>query len=380
MVNVTPVPLPQPDPFNTQAVKRYVFNETGNIMMATTDTTSDTIQQSVRDVFAEVAVFFAAMTKAISETVNPLGPPNPDGSLPYYSLYNYDALESVVDGSGYFVHVNEEDVSYTTSSWGASFSQELLEAVLGLATGSGALAFATAMVASMGQEGLNISGQSSSRTSKVANIIFVCEYLLGMPIVSALVVTADSSTVAQTVKVGPCFQEQSSSTKMTVHKDTYMFVPPAFIRQYAADLNTGMNDPDYMSLIMQLQSLVERTPGLSGGVWQVVQGDAPVAVEAPGPLVSGNTYAVYGQYLGQNVKGKSALALSPGGTGLTVTAGVWDDSGIEFTVGNTSGNDADNQAIQVTLASGAVLATPAFTIGAAKQAVPAPPNAAEGAK
>jgi hypothetical protein len=63
-----------------------------------------------------------------------------------------------------------------------------------------------------------------------------------------------------------------------------------------------------------------------------------------------------------------------------VAAGVWDDSGIEFTVGNTSGNDADDQAIQVTLASGAVLATPAFTIGAAKQAVPAPPNAAEGAK
>jgi hypothetical protein len=380
MVNVTPVPLPQPDPFNTQAVKRYVFNETGNIMMATTDTTSDTIQQSVRDVFAEVAVFFAAMTKAISETVNPLGTPNPDGSLPYYSLYNYDALESVVDGSGYFVHVNEEDISYTTSSWGASFSQELLEAVLGLATGTGALAFATAMVASMGQEGLNISGQSSSRTSQVANIIFVCEYLLGMPIVSALVVTADSSTVAQTVKIGPCFQEQSSSTTMTVHKDTYMFVTPAFIRQYAADLNTGMNDPDYMSLIMQLQSLVERTPGLSGGVWQIVQGNAPVAVKAPGPLVSGNTYAVYGQYLGQNVKGKSSLALSPGGTGLTVTAGVWDDSGIEFTVGNTSGNDADNQAIQVTLASGAVLATPAFTIGAAKQAPPAPPHAAEGAE
>lgn len=375
MVNVTPVPLPQPDPFNTQAVKRYVFNETGNIMMATTDTTSDTIQQSVRDVFAEVAVFFAAMTKAISETTNPLGTPNPDGSLPYYSLYNYDALESVIDGSGYFVHVNEEDISYTTSSWGANFSKELLEAVLGLATGSGALAFATAMVASIGQEGLNISGQSSSRTSKVANIVFVCEYLLGMPIVSALVVTADSSTVAQTVKVGPCFQEQSSSTTMTVHKDTYMFVPPAFIKQYAADLNTGMNDPDYMSLIMQLQSLVERTPGLNGGVWQVVQGGAPVAVKAPGPLVAGNTYAVYGQYLGQNVKGKSSLALSPGGTGLTVSAGVWDDSGIEFTVGNTSGNNAGNQAIQVTIASGVVLATPAFTIGTGK--APALPNAAE---
>jgi hypothetical protein len=135
-----------------------------------------------------------------------------------------------------------------------------------------------------------------------------------------------------------------------------------------------MNDPDYMSLIMQLQSLVERTPGLNGGVWQVVQGGAPVAVKAPGPIVAGNTYAVYGQYLGQNVKGKSSLALSPGGTGLTVSAGVWDDSGIEFTVENTSGNNAASQAIQVTIASGVVLATPAFTIGTGK--APALPNAA----
>ena len=363
MPNVTALALPQPDPFNIQAVKRYVFNQTGNIMMSTTDTSSDTIQQSVRDVFNEVSVFFAAMTKAISETTNPSGPPNPDGSLPHYSLYNYDALESVIDGSGYFVHVNEEDVSYTTSSWGVNFSEELLEAVLGLATGSGALAFASAMVGSMGQEGLNISGQSSSRTSRVANIVFVCEYLLGMPIVSALVVTADASTVTQVVNAGPCFKEQSSSTTMTVHKDTYMFVTPKFITEYAADLNTGMRDPNYLNLIMTLQGLVERTPELDPGIWSVSQDGSPTPVAAPGPLSSGTTYAVYGQYLGQNIKGKSALAFSPSSAAISATVSAWDDSGIEFTLDNT-GAVAPNEALQITLATGTVLTTPAFTIAA----------------
>jgi hypothetical protein len=215
----------------------------------------------------------------------------------------------------------------------------------------------------MGQEGLNISGQSSSRTSRVANIVFVCEYLLGMPIVSALVVTADASTVTQVVNAGPCFKEQSSSTTMTVHKDTYMFVTPKFITEYAADLNTGMRDPNYLNLIMTLQGLVERTPELDPGIWSVSQDGSPTPVAAPGPLSSGTTYAVYGQYLGQNVKGKSALAFSPSSAAISATVSAWDDSGIEFTLDNT-GAVAPNEALQITLATGTVLTTPAFTIAA----------------
>ncbi len=351
MANVTKLSLPQPDPFNIQAVKRYVFNETGNIMLASTDDKTDTIQQSVRDVFAEVSVFFAAMTKAISQSINPNGKPDANGNLPYYSLYNYDALEAVIDGSGYFVHVNEEDVSYTTSSWGANFSKELIEAILGLATGAGELGFATAMVNSMGKEGVNISGQSSSMSSKVANIIFVCEYLLGMPVVSAIVVTADSKTVSQTVSVGPCFKEQSSSTTMTVHKDTYMFITPAFIKQYAGDLSSIMNDPEYLKLIMQLESLVERTPTVDG-VYEIPTSGNPIPVQGGGTLTPGTQYAIFGEYLGINVKDKSALSFDPPNTNLGITPGTWNDQGIKFTVTNKGTEQTSPETIWITLSNG----------------------------
>ncbi len=350
MANVTPLTLPQPDPFNIQAVKRYVFNETGNIMLVSTDEKTDTIQQSVRDVFAEVSVFFAATTKAISQTINPNGTPDANGQLPYYSLYNYDALEAIIDGSGYFVHVNEEDVSYTTSSWGANFSKELIQAILGLATGSGELAFANAMISTMGNEGVSISGQSSSTNSKVANIIFVCEYLLGMPVVSAIVVTADSKIVTQTVQVGPCFKEQSSSTTMTVHKDTYMFIIPAFIKQYAGDLSSIMNDPAYLKLIMQLESLVERIPTVTG-VYELPTSGDPIPVAGGGTLKSGTDYAIFGEYLGKNVTGKSSLSLDPITSGVSITSGTWNDEGIKFTVINTSSADV-SETIYITLSNG----------------------------
>ena len=42
----------QQDPNNQEVKKGFVFNETGNIMMATTDMTNTTIEKEVRDVFA----------------------------------------------------------------------------------------------------------------------------------------------------------------------------------------------------------------------------------------------------------------------------------------------------------------------------------------
>ena len=363
MANVTPVSLPKANPYNIQAVKRYVFNETGNIMLATTDDQTANIQQEVRNVFAEVSVFFGAMTKAISQTINPNGKKDANGNLPYYNLYNYDALESVIDGSGYFVRVNEEDVSYTTSSFGANFSKELIEAVLGLATGGTALTFATAMVNSMGKEGVNISAQANSEHSKVANVIFVCEYLMGMPIVSAIVVTADSKTVAQTVQLGPCFKEQTSSTTMTVHKDTYMFVTPAFIKQYAGDLSSIMNDPEYLKLIMELESLVQRTPTIAG-VYEVQDNGAPVLVPDGSILKNATKYAVYGEYLGTNVQGKSKLAFSPG-TGLKVSTQTWNNNGIEFNVVNSAKTQVDDATLTVTLSDGKTIDAGVFSIEAA---------------
>lgn len=353
---MTEIAPPSPDPFNIQAVKNFVFNETGNVMVASTDSKSDAIQQSVRDVFNEVSVFFAAMTKAISQTRNPKALPN---QSPYYSLYNYDALEAVIDGSGYFVHVNEEDIQYHTESVGVTFSKELFEAILGLASGSGALAFASAMIASMGKEGLNIEYQNGSRTNKVANIVFVCEYLLGMPIISALVVSVDAAQAAMHLKVGPCFSTNKTRTEITAHKDTYMFVTPAFIKQYASDLNAGANDPAYMNLIMTLQSLVERTPRISG-VYDVTTPAKPVQV-APGEALSpAKQYAVYGQYLGEKTT-SATITLLPAATDVTVSPGLWDSAGIYFSFKNTG--PEVRGAFQFLLSDGTKLTTAEFALG-----------------
>ena len=264
------------DPNNVQVPKGFVFNETGNIMMATTDMQSHEIEQSVRDVFAEVSVFFAAMTRALenySKDSNDGMTGHHDGSIPHtvsgapynYSLYDYKNLKTVIDSSGCFVQVNEEDITHTTESFGATFSKELVEAVLGLATGTGELAFAKAMVSSVGQAGFKISQSSTHDEKKVANIIFVCEYLLGMPVISAIVITADMNEHTQALSVGPCFSESSSKITLKIHKDTYMFVTPAFITKYSPDLISGMNDPKFVELVNIFEGYLTGGPAVGTG-------------------------------------------------------------------------------------------------------------------
>ncbi|MCC5935828.1 MAG: hypothetical protein JJU34_00975 [Lunatimonas sp.] len=327
------------NPNNVEAKKYYIFNETGNIMMASTVDSGNPITKEVQDVFAEVSVFFAGMSRAITTTINP------DTGKPY-SLYNYTALERIISGSGLFVHVTETDLSYESHQWGANFSKELLEALLGLATGAGALSFATAMISSIGQEGLNISGSSSRSDSKVGNIVFVCEYLLGMPSISAIVVYADANTHKQQLDIGPCFKESSVTTNWEMHKDTYLFVTPTFIRQYAGDLDSINMNPEYMELISWFSGLLLQTPSVKS----VVDSTKPNEnLPSGSALAKGTTYSLLGQFLGSE---KGSLKFSESGSKGKINVGSWGTNEVQFTV---EGTQATASSIQVLDKSGKVL-------------------------
>ncbi|MFC3034419.1 hypothetical protein ACFOEE_18080 [Pseudoalteromonas fenneropenaei] len=331
------------NPNNVEATKYYIFNETGNIMMSSTVDASTPLSESVQQVFAEVAVFFAGMSRAITTTINP------DTNKPY-SLYNYQALQNIISGSGLFVHVTEEDVSYQTSSFGADFSKELIESLLGLATGTGEMSFASAMVSSIGKEGLNISGSKSSSNSKVGNIVFVCEYLFGMPSVSAIVVYADCEQNKQQLKLGPCFSESSVSTKWTLHKDTYMFVTPTFIKNYASDLDSVNSDPDYLQLVNWLSGLLTQTPV----IYDVIDTSNNQVVDSGSALATSVTYKLQGQFL-QSDGGKLQFV---SGEGTVTASSNWTADAIEFTV---RGTVSAPSAIEVLDKSGKVITQTAQT-------------------
>lgn len=248
------MPLTVPTPLKSNIVrdKYYVFNETGNIMIATTEVDGSQIQEDVRDVFNEVSVFFAGMTKVLNSTPIPNTSP-----VQYYNIFHYEQMMKIIDNSGLFVQVGMESIVAESQSFSATFSEQLLLGVIGLAVDEELVSFAKSMVSSMGKAGLTISESHQSDTSEVSNIIFVIEYLLGMPIVTTLVIHVDVDDVVTNVKIGPCINIHAQSEDMTINKDSYLFVLPQYIKKYSPDLISGEEDPAYLRFINTLRNAMD---------------------------------------------------------------------------------------------------------------------------
>ena len=86
------------DSNNQELKKGFVFNETGNIMMATTDMENPIIEADVQKCFAEVSVFFAAMTRAVERAaVSGMTGVDRDGNSYNYSMYDYESMKKIID-------------------------------------------------------------------------------------------------------------------------------------------------------------------------------------------------------------------------------------------------------------------------------------------
>lgn len=231
---------------NIPATKQFVVNATGNLYVATTLSSPDTpqnISQEAEEAFGQVSVFFAALTKAMSDSGK--------------SLFDYDALNKLIKGSGLFVNVTKSEVEFESSSWGVTFSNQLIQTLLGL---SGNLAAITqslrSLISSVGKEGLSVKGDKSHEASKVGTIVFVCEYLMGAVSITPIVFSIDKKKNASALKVGPCFNAEAEKTKFNIDKEVHLFVPPKFIH-HAAELNEAMTDPEFNNLVESMKRNIE---------------------------------------------------------------------------------------------------------------------------
>lgn len=237
MANVKEVP----------ATKEFAINATGNLFVATTLNSGNAsgtpgISQQAANAFGEVSVFFAAMTKAMSESGT--------------SFYDISAINKIVSDSGLFVKVTESDIKYTSSSWGVTFGSELITALLGFSGGLASVGSSLMqMLGDIGKQGksITISHSGSKQNTKVGTIVFVCEYLLGAVSITPIVLSMDAEKNKQALEAGPCFKTQSKSFELNIEKTTYLFVPPSFIPE-AQKLNNAMDNPNFNDLVNTLKA------------------------------------------------------------------------------------------------------------------------------
>ena len=122
----------------------FIFNQTGNIMIASTTPNEKEIDPSVKAVFQKVIVFFGAWTAALAKKGK--------------DLYDADALSQIIGASGFFVRMHEEDRSFNYSSTQLTLDTAIITSALGAVGGiGGALAIAEKVVGSLGSQLLVVS-------------------------------------------------------------------------------------------------------------------------------------------------------------------------------------------------------------------------------
>lgn len=228
------------------ATKQFVVNATGNLFIATTlnggDTENATISEEAEEAFGQVSLFFAALTKAMSEA----------GA----SLYDHDAIDSLVSSSGLFVKVTESKIHFESSQWGVTFGNQLIQTLFGLSGNLASIGKSLMdMIAGMGKESIKIKSETSSKKTKVGTIVFVCEYLLGAVSITPIVISVDAKDAAGVWEAGPCFKVQRKKNQIKIIKSIYLFVPPSFVK-HAVSLNEAMSDPEFNNLVESIKSVI----------------------------------------------------------------------------------------------------------------------------
>lgn len=234
---------------NIPATKQFVVNATGNLFIATTLSSPDTpedISEEAKIAFGQVSVFFAALTKAMSESVQ--------------SLYDFDALNNLIKGSGLFINMTKSTVKFESSNFGVTFSNDIIQALLGLSGNLASMAQSLrSLVGTIGKEGFNVTVNNEKASKRVGTIIFVCEYLLGAVSVTPITFYIDTKQNEDALKAGPCFQFNNNKRELLIEKEVHLFVPPKFI-DYASELNEAMSDPEFNNLVESMKKSIGSPP------------------------------------------------------------------------------------------------------------------------
>ena len=218
--------------------KYYTFDEKGHIMGVTTSKETNDIAPAVSETFQKVMVFFGAWTAALARK--------------NCSLYDYDAVKQIISSSGFFVSMGSETRSYHSDSTEVTLNTAIIGAVLGSDITGGGMEIAKKTLAKIG--GQISGGFSEQKTDKeIAHLLFICESLMGMPIVTISLYHTKLEQFGWVQKTN-CEKVSRQTIDFKFHSDDYLFVDPNYINKFTEDFEKS---DSYEKLIDELAKTLD---------------------------------------------------------------------------------------------------------------------------
>ena len=236
-----------------EVTKYFAFNETGNIMVSSTVETEKDLREEVVDAFQKVAVLFDAISTAIMKSDK--------------DINDYHALNNLLGKSVWCAQVHTECRTVNLKDNTVAINVKLITDILGdVSLTGGAMKIAKKVLSSIGlklgnqdnQGGLfTVERNSYNIGERVAHILFVCEDLMGMPLISIQCIHAKKDHVTNKIKVGECGNVATNDVELSYQVDTYMFVDPAYIEKFTPEFK---KDRAFDALIEDFKNKINGDP------------------------------------------------------------------------------------------------------------------------
>lgn len=215
----------------------FLINATGNIMLASTTPKQDEIDPDVRKLFQKTQVFFGAIAAALTKKGK--------------DFNDYEALKAAILGLGFFFQIDSEERIFQYSSRELTLNTAIVQDVVGSIGGIGtSLRIAQRIVESIGSQ-IKVANAQSESSKKIAHLMFVCENLLGLPVVTSSILYIDSKE-GQEVSQTNCSDYTQTTIKFRYNRENFLFVDPTLIEQFSAGFAASHEYQDLIDRIAEL--------------------------------------------------------------------------------------------------------------------------------
>ena len=199
---------------NEEVKKYYALNATANVLIGTTSDSENDANPKLLEKFQLAQGYFSKISGELTRNGK--------------SIFDYEALSGLISASNHFASVKKETKSFVYKSHDLTLNTALLNDLIGSMTAiGGALNIGKKLLESIGNE-ISFSVSKSQHNRDIGHILFVCEDLLGIPIVSLSLFRISAYEGSKAVNVG-CAKKSKKNIALNYNQEVFMFVSPEIL-------------------------------------------------------------------------------------------------------------------------------------------------------
>ncbi|MEM9547381.1 MAG: hypothetical protein AAGA77_15485 [Bacteroidota bacterium] len=196
---------------NEQREKYYVLNATANVMISTTSSEKKDVSPELVQNFQLAQHYFSTISASLKASG--------------ISVYDYKALNDLINASNHFFSIKKETKTFEHNSAEIALNTAFLNDLMGSMTAiGGALNIGKKLLESIGNE-ITLSINQSQYNRSIGHLLFACEDLMGIPVVSLSLFHIHAREGSKAVDAG-CAKKSNQRIQLSYTQEVFMFINP----------------------------------------------------------------------------------------------------------------------------------------------------------